>query len=152
LAYLLIILVIAVALAPLSHFVPSKRQREVARMREFAAVNGLFVEFRGVPGRDKVRSSDRDSAGRDTIYYGKRIKPAKAKARKAQAWRFQNGRWMGLERRAEVPAELASMPAEVLAASVDEGSCGVYWQEAGGVEKVAVIRQALEVWAGEMRD
>jgi hypothetical protein len=56
LTYLLIILVIAIALAPLSHFVPSKRQREVARMREYAAVNGLFVEFRGVPGADRVRS------------------------------------------------------------------------------------------------
>ncbi len=62
--YLLIIFVIAVALAPLSHFVPSKRQRQIARMREYAAVHGLFVEFRGVPGRDRVRARDRDGAGR----------------------------------------------------------------------------------------
>ena len=150
--YLLIILVIAIALAPLSHFVPSKRQREIARMREYAAVNGLFVEFRGVPGRDRVRSSDRDGAGRDTIYYGKRIPAAKARAVKTRAWRFENGSWVGLERRAEVPAELASLPAEVLAASVDEGSCGIYWQEAGGVENIELIRRVLEVWAEEVSD
>ena len=150
--YLLIILVIAIALAPLSHFIPSKRQREIAGMREYAAVNGLFVEFRGVPGRARVRTRDRDGAGRDTIYYGKRIPAAKSKARKSQAWRCENGSWMGLERRAEVPACLASLPAEVLAASLDEGSCGVYWQEAGGVENVALIRQVLEAWADELRN
>ena len=150
--YLLIILVIAIALAPLSHFVPSKRQREIARMREYAAVNGLFVEFRGVPGRDRVRSSDRDGAGGDTIYYGKRIPAARTRAVKTQAWRFENGRWVGLERRAEVPAELASLPVEVLAASVDEGSGGIYWQEAGGVENLELIRRVLEVWAEEVSD
>jgi hypothetical protein len=150
LTYLLIILVIAIALAPLSHFVPSKRQREIARMREYAAVHGLFVEFRGVPGQDRVR--DRDRAGRDTIYYGKRLPPAKNKRPKVQAWRCENGSWMGLERRAEVPAALASMPAAVLAASVDEGGCGVYWTEAGDVEQVELIRQGLEAWAEEIRD
>jgi len=150
LTYLLIILVIAMALAPLSSVIPSKRQREVARMREYAAVHSLFVEFRGVPGRDRVRSSDRDGAGRDTIYYGKRLPAAKSKARKTQAWRLENGSWTALERRCAVPAVLASLPAEVLAASVDEGSCGIYWQEAGGVEKVELIREVLEVWAGQL--
>ena len=49
LTYFLIIFVIAVALAPLGHFLPSKRQRKVARMREYAAVHGMFVEFRALP-------------------------------------------------------------------------------------------------------
>ena len=34
LSYLIILLVLAVALAPLSHFMPSKAQRKVARLRE----------------------------------------------------------------------------------------------------------------------
>ena len=49
LTFLLIVFVIALALAPLGHFVPSKRQRAIARMREYAAVHGLFVEFRDLP-------------------------------------------------------------------------------------------------------
>lgn len=149
--YLLIFFVIAIALAPLSHFMPSKRQREIASMREYAAVHGMFVEFRRVPGYDRLRASDRDSAGRDTIYYGKRLPPVKTRGWKAQAWRFDNGSWVGLERRVQVPAGLAQLPSQVLAASVDEGSCGVYWQEAGGVENVELIRQVLEAWAGEVR-
>ena len=51
-----------------------------------------------------------------------------------------------------MPPELASLPAEVLAASVDEGSCGIYWREAGGVENIELIRRVLEVWAEEVSD
>ena len=56
--YLLILFIIALALAPLTHFLPSKRQRKVAGLREYAAVHGLFVEFRKLPGseREAVRA------------------------------------------------------------------------------------------------
>ena len=49
------------------------------------------------------------------------------------------------------PPVLQSLAAPVLAASVGEGSCGVYWRESGGVDAVELIRQALESWAGELR-
>ena len=84
--YLLIAFVIAVALAPLSHFVPSKKQREIARMREYAAVRGMFVEFRRVPGRDSSAPAGRERASQDTIYYGKRLPPAQAKREIARIW------------------------------------------------------------------
>ncbi|MCB1697755.1 MAG: hypothetical protein KDI10_17785 [Halioglobus sp.] len=150
--YLLILFVLAIALAPLSHFIPSKRQREIARMREYAAVHGMFVEFRAVPGRDSGRSRDRDSAGHDTIYYGKRLPPAKTRARRvAQAWLYDNGAWVAHDSRVEAPAAVKQMPPQVLAAGIDEASCGVYWRESGGVGAVEQIRQLLEVWAGELR-
>lgn len=149
--YLLIIFVIAIALAPLSHFVPSKRQRAIARMREYAAVHGLFVEFREVPGRELGRFRQRNSAGRETIYYGKRLPPARDKGDKARAWLRENDEWVGLERRMAVPPALARLPAEVLAAGVDSGSCGIYWQESGAVEDVEQIRQVLEQWSVELR-
>jgi len=152
LTYLLIIFVIAIALAPLSHFVPSKRQRAIAGMREYAAVQGLFVEFRGVPGREQGRMKSRDSAGRDTIYYGKRLPPAREKGGQTLAWLYENDAWVGLERRLPVPDALAHLPTHILAASVDEGSCGIYWQESGTVEDVELIRQVLEAWSGELRD
>jgi len=61
--YLLIIFVIALALAPLSHFVPSKRQRKVVCLREYAAVHGLFVEFRTLPGVKVAASHPARPAG-----------------------------------------------------------------------------------------
>jgi hypothetical protein len=151
LTYLLIAFVIAVALAPLSHFVPSKKQREIARMREYAAVHGMFVEFRRVPGRDSSAPAGRGRASQDTIYYGKRLPPAKAKREAALIWLLETDGWVGLERRHAVPAALLSLAVPVLAASVDEGSCGIYWRESGGVEAVELIRQVLESWAGQLR-
>lgn len=149
--YLLIAFVIAVALAPLSHFVPSKKQREIARMREYAAVHGMFVEFRRVPGRDSSAPAGRERASQDTIYYGKRLPPAKARRETAMVWLLEADGWMGLERRHKVPAVLSSLEVPVLAASADESSCGVYWRESGGVEAVELIRQVLESWADQLR-
>jgi len=152
LTYLLIFFVIVVALVPLTHFMPSKRQREIARMREYAAVHGLFVEFRSVPGRASGRIKSRDRAGHDTIYYGKRLPPAKQKKpEQSQTWLLEAEGWVALGRRLAVPESLVQLPAEVLAASVDEGSCGIYWRESGGVDAVEQIRQVLETWAGQLR-
>ena len=72
---------------------------------------GMFVEFRAVPGRDSGRSRDRDSAGHDTIYYGKRLPPAKTRARRvAQAWLYDNGAWVACDSRVEAPAAVKQMP------------------------------------------
>ena len=147
--YLLIIFVVLVALAPLSHFVPSKRQRELAGLREHAAVNGLFVEFRELPGGARHAASD--NATGTTIYYGRRLPPSRQKAARPLAWRRDGAQWRCLDRSVETPQALAALPPEVLAASADEHSCGVYWQETGGVEVVDQIRQVLEAWSSQLR-
>jgi hypothetical protein len=151
LTYLLILFVIALALAPLSHFVPSKRQREIARMREYAALHHMFVEFRRVPARDGYPPKERDRASHETIYYGKRLPVTREKGEKARAWLLESEGWVGLERGDPAPPAMAGLAVPVLAASVDSASCGVYWREAGGVEAVEQIRQVLEAWAGELR-
>ena len=150
--YLLIMFVIAIALAPLSHFFPSKRQRQIAKMREYAAVHGLFVEFRAVPGSDKGRVKSRDRAGHDTIYYGRRLPPSKQRrGQQTSAWLREEGAWTSLGRRLPVPGPLLQLPEQVLAASVDESSCGIYWREPGGIEPVAQITRILEAWSEDLR-
>ena len=150
--YLLIIFVVAIALAPLSHFLPSKRQRQIAKLREYAAVHGLFVEFRDVPGSDTGRGKSRDRAGHDTIYYGKRLPPSKhRRGQQGGAWLREQDGWVSLGRRLPVPAPLQELPGDILAASVDEGSCGIYWRESGGIELVEHITRVLERWSEELR-
>ena len=150
--YLLIMFVIAVALAPLSHFVPSKRQRQIAKMREYAAVHGLFVEFRPMPGSDRERVKSRDRAGHDTIYYGKRLPPSRARrGQQTRVWLQEEGAWTSLGRRLPVPDPLQQLPEQVRAASVDESSCGIYWRESGGIELVAQITRLLELWSEDLR-
>ena len=143
--YLLILFIIAVALAPLSHFMPSKRQRQQARMRETAAVNGLFVEFRTLPGSTSGRQPAAADSGR-VIYYGKRLPSSLRERPRRAAWIRDETGWRGLEAGRRTPAILQALPVSVPAASVDEGSCGVYWQEDGGEEEVKEIVRALEAW------
>lgn len=143
--YLIILFVIFLALAPLSHFVPSKRQRRVARMREYAAVHGLFVEFRQAPG------SDQRAVSGETIYYGKRLPPARGEPIKRTAWVVDEQGWRSVGRYVPVPEVLLQLPLEVLAASVDEGSCGVYWSEHGEEETVEQIRSVLDSWSSILR-
>ena len=148
--YLIIILVIAVALAPLSHFVPSKRQRAVARMRETAAVSGLFVEFRQLPARDGSRQhAERSNEG--IIYYGKRLPPPRGAGSRRGSWLCEEGSWRGAKGTDKPPEILQRLPSPVLAASVDEGSCGIYWRESGGAEELAAIIDTIEHWADSLQ-
>jgi hypothetical protein len=150
--YLLIIFIIALALAPLSHFVPSKRQRRIAHLREYAAVNGLFVEFRTLP--DKAGRAAKSAAlpGGDIIYYGKRLRPRRGSPVERGSWICDDEGWRGLDRRTPVPASLLQLPDGILAASVEEASCGIYWQESGSEACVEQIKQVLEAWSEELLD
>lgn len=146
--YLLILFVVALALAPLTHFLPSKRQRLVAKMREYAAVHGLFVEFRAVPVRGGRQA--RKSGDQNTIYYGKRLPPSNKERRSRTAWLPDGEGWRSLEDRVAAPAMVTQLPASILAISLDEGSCGAYWQEAGDEADVQQIVACLEAWQEQL--
>jgi hypothetical protein len=138
---LLILFVVALAIAPLLHFLPSKRQREIASIREYAAVHGLFVEFRHAPSEEPVTGPIKN-----LIYYGKRLPTSRVNALDSCAWiRTQSG-WRSVGRRLPVPVPVQELPVEIVAASVDQFSCGVYWTEAEGERGVEQIRQMLERW------
>ena len=145
LSYLLIIFVIALALAPLSHFVPSKAQRRVARMREHAAISGLFVEFRELP---EIVARPRPGGNGRVIYYGKRVRPTASGPTKRLLWRALDSAWASHPRGVDVPAALAQLPPAVQAASADADSCGIYWEEDGeeaDVDKICLGLEALVV-------
>lgn len=143
--YLLIAFVIFLALAPLSHFIPSKRQRLIARLREYAAVHGLFVEFRSPPKKAR-RSPD----GGALIYYGKRLPNSCAGVVSSSAWIRDDWGWRGLDRPGTAPDELSGLPAGITLATVDEASCGVYWDEDGGEETLVEICTVLDEWSGRL--
>jgi len=145
LKFLLILFVVALALAPLSHVLPDKRQRRIARLREYAAVHGLFVEFRDTPAKTPVQGH----AGK-VIYYGKRLPAGVSSTVTSGAWTRSEGGWIGVHTRQSVPSQLRDLPVEILAGSVDKSSCGVYWTESGEEESVEQIRCALESWTTDL--
>jgi hypothetical protein len=145
LTYIIIALVVALALAPLTHFLPSKLQRRQAALREAAALKGLFVEFRSLPSAGSAAERLPKSG---IIYYGLRLRPSRGRTQRGGAWLREEGAWRSLGARLPVPAPLEQLPPVVLAASVDEVSCGVYWREEGDKQTVEAIHGALSAWAG----
>ncbi|WP_205743038.1 hypothetical protein [Halioglobus maricola] len=142
----LIIFIVAVALAPLTHFVPTKRQRQVSGLREFAAVHGLFVEFRDLPGSERAPMGG-TRRPEQIIYYGKRLPPSRGEPRARLAWRIRDEGFYGVGHHLPAPACIELLPAEILALSQEEGSCGVYWLEPGEEADVQQILGALEAWS-----
>lgn len=147
--WLFILFVLAVALVPLSYFAPSKRQRAIAGLRERAAIEGLFVEFRKPPG-GSGRPLPNGVSERNLIYYGKRLPAAKKRARQRSAWRRDSEGWLGVGGYLPIPDMFADFPDSAVAASVDPDSCGIYWDETGEAETVAEIASVLEHWAEQI--
>jgi hypothetical protein len=144
-AYAIIILIVVVALAPLWHFVPSKRQRHQAKLREAAALAGLFVEFRDLP-LPPNRLERMPASERQVLYYGCRLPPARKEPRQRQSWVRKADGWESQPARAEAPAILAQMPQSVLALGVSQDSCGLFWREDGDENQVRELAARLQQW------
>jgi hypothetical protein len=145
LTYLFILFVVVLALAPLTHFLPSKRQRKLVKLREYAAVHGLFVELRSLPGAERLPRPDGE-----VIYYGKRLVASRVKLASTAAWQRTQDGWRGVGTPRAAPAILQELPPQILAASMDSASCGAYWTESGEEDTVEQIKQVLERWSSEL--
>ena len=144
-SYAIIVVIIFLALAPLWHFMPSKRQRREASMREAAALAGLFVEFRDLPLAPALRAR-LPASERQVLYYGCRLPPPRSEARRQLVWNRIDGDWVSLPPRVSPPAIAADCPASVLALGQSEDSCGLYWREEGGVDEVRKLADLLLQW------
>ena len=125
-------------------------------MRETAALAGLFVEFRRLPERQLAEhqaalAPARSSPGK-TIFYGKRLPPARGKRPPRCAWLLTEQGWITVEGERSVPPALRQLPPCILAASADENSCGVYWEEDGDESSVELIAGLLNSWVEASSD
>ncbi|WOJ94246.1 hypothetical protein R0135_03540 [Congregibacter variabilis] len=147
--YGIIILIVLLALAPLWHFMPTKRQRHQALLRESAALAGLFVEFRDLPlGQERL---ERLSASeRQVLYYGLRLPASRKTRRERQAWYRERGQWSSRPGRLEPPTIASKLPDSILAIGVSDESCGVFWQELGDETLVREIAVLLNQWKDDL--
>lgn len=149
--YAIITVIVFLALAPLWHFMPSKRQRHAAKMREAAALAGLFVEFRDLP-LSAARSARLSASERQVLYYGCRLPPARREPRSAQIWNRVGDDWISAPPRIPPPDIAAECPAAVLALAQSDGSCGLYWREEGEVDEVQNLARLLQQWRAQLAD
>lgn len=143
--YIIILGVLVVALAPLWHFKPTKRQKHQAAMREAAALSGLFVEMRDLPlpaaQLERLAASERQ-----VLYYGCRLTSSLHALDGKQSWWRRNADWESNPRRVEAPEILSRLPQSVLAIACSNDSCGFYWREEGSVEEVRELAGILFDW------
>ena len=148
--YVFIAVVVALAAAPLLHFLPGPTQRRQAAFREAAARGGLFVELRDLPGY-APRLERMSRSERQVVFYGARLPATRGGARSRQCWWRVGEAWHGgPDRLRELPQALHELPLTVLAAGVDESACGVYWREVGDVSDVDQIIRAVVAWRAEL--
>lgn len=149
LSWFIIGVVLLLAMAPLWHFMPTKRQKHQARLREAAAIAGLFVEFRDLP-LAPARLARLATADRQVLYYGRRLKPSRREVRPSLAWYREAGDWTCLSARVMPPDIASELPETVLALRVNEASCGVYWREEGDENTVRDIASLLQAWQAQL--
>ena len=150
--YLFIAVVVALAIAPLLHFLPSQTQRRQTELRDAAAQGGLFVEFRDLPGyAPRLERMSRHE--RQVVYYGVRLPASAGGTGARQSWWRVDDNWRGApERLRLLPSALQALPEAVLAAGIDNNSCGVYWREDGSEEDVGQIIRCVRAWRADLAE
>lgn len=136
--YLLIAFVVLLALSPLISMMPSRRQRQIADLRQGAAVTGLFVELRSSPLEppDSPRQP----------FYGCRRRREQQRPRGNTLYRRDGERWVTADLRPWSPARLElleALPGGVSAVFEEPQSVGVYWDERGERADVECIARVL---------
>lgn len=143
--YIIIVGILVVALAPLWHFKPTKRQKHQAQVREAAALSGLFVEMRDLP-LPSARLERLAAADRQVLYYGCRLLASKHAVEGRRSWWRTNTSWESHPQRVATPEILDRLPESILAIACSPDSCGVFWREEGSVDEVGEIAAILFDW------
>jgi hypothetical protein len=140
-SYLLIVFVVMVALSPLLSMLPSKRQRQLADLRQAAASAGLYVELLPTPV-----AAD---APREVLYGCRRQRGDKPSSGRVRYQR-EEAQWRAIAR--TWPAErlelLPELPAGVSEIREDGTGISVIWDEQGAPEDVEMIARILRRMLG----
>jgi hypothetical protein len=130
--YLLILVIVMVALSPLLSMMPTRRQRQLATLRQAAASAGLYIKL------------ERDEAQVEQVFYGCRRQRGDSPASPAAlvpgefGWVAELGNW---------PRErldlLSELPPGVDRVREDREGVGLVWDEQGSREDVEIIGRVL---------
>ena len=149
--YLLIGLLLLVALSPLLSIMPTRRQRQLANLRQAAASAGLYVRFDKTADeaeRPSVPGSTQGDGPR-AVLYGCRRERGDARGepgvyrRDGEDWLANAGRWSPERLKA-----LAELPGGVSEIRDEMSGIAVLWDEQGEAEDVREIARVLRSLLG----
>lgn len=139
--YVLILLGLAVVIAPLVSVMPSKSQRAKAALRDEARTRSYRVSLRPLPA---VPPRFRLQIDADLACYERRLPTALSVPDRTMAYVCVEGAWWPTSGTGDAPAWLPELPEGSVYVERGEQTVSIFWDEKAGPEGLALISQAIE--------
>ena len=140
--YLLILLGLAVVVAPLMSAMPSKTQRAKAGLRDLARAHDLRVSLRPLPA---VPARFRFEPGDELACYERRFPVSQQKSGGEAHYLRVDGQWSPTTGVEEAPGWLQYLPIGAAYVECRNESVSIFWDEKAGPEGLAKVSQAIDL-------
>ena len=139
--YVLILLGLAVVIAPLVSVMPSKSQRAKAALRDEARGRSFRVSLRPLPA---VPPRFRLQVDTELACYERRLPQSSPVANPGESFVCVEGAWSPTQGAGNAPDWLAELPEGVVYAERVEQAVSIFWDEKMGSEGLSMLCQAIE--------
>jgi hypothetical protein len=139
--YVLIVLGLAVVIAPLMSAMPSKSQRAKAALRDQARACNLRVSLRPlppIPARFRFESDD------EFACYERRLSPHLHLTGRDERFVSVDGEWSPTRGVSPVPQWLSALPSGAAFVELSEQTVSIFWNEKEGPDGLHTLSQATD--------
>ena len=139
--YVLIVLGLAVVIAPLMSAMPSKSQRAKAALRDQARACNLRVSLRplpSIPARFRFESDD------EFACYERRLPPHLHQAGRDKRFVSVDDEWSPTSGVSPAPGWLSALPSGAAFVELSEQTVSIFWNEKEGPDGLHILSQVID--------
>jgi len=139
--YVLIVLGLAVVIAPLMSAMPSKSQRAKAALRDQARACNLRVSLRPlptIPARFRFESDD------EFACYERRLPPHLHQAGRDKRFVSVDDEWSPTSGVSPAPGWLSALPSGAAFVELSEQTVSIFWNEKEGPDGLHILSQVID--------
>ena len=139
--YVLIVLGLAVVIAPLMSAMPSKSQRAKAALRDQARACNLRVSLRPlptIPARFRFESDD------EFACYERRLPPHLHQAGRDKRFVSVDDEWSPTSGVSPAPGWLSALPSGAAFVELSEQTVSIFWNEKEGPDGLQILSQVID--------
>ena len=139
--YVLIVLALAVVIAPLMSAMPSKSQRAKAALRDQARACNLRVSLRPlptIPARFRFESDD------EFACYERRLPPHLHQAGRDKRFVSVDDEWSPTSGVSPAPGWLSALPSGAAFVELSEQTVSIFWNEKEGPDGLHILSQVID--------
>ena len=139
--YVMIVLGLAVVIAPLMSTMPSKSQRAKAALRDQARACNLRVSLRPlppIPARFRFESDD------EFACYQRQLSAHLHLTGRDERFVSMDGKWYPTKGASPVPKWLSALPSGAAFVELSEQTVSIFWNEKEGLDGLHTLSQAID--------